>query len=69
MSVNGEGNKMVKRNITFDMVVNYVKQMELENDVAVALINKARIIPPGTWGHFIENINTHIANCTREHKK
>ena len=63
--INGETNQM-NNNVTFEIVVHYVKKMGLEDNVTVAILNKARKVPPGALGHFLNNINTYIANITRE---
>ncbi len=60
-----ENNYMREQTITFDRVMEQIKKMRLDEAVTVALINKARQVPPGSLSHFLLNINTYIANLTR----
>ncbi len=57
---------MREQTITFERVMEQIKKMGLEETVTFALINKARQIPPGSLSHFLLNINTYVANLTRE---
>lgn len=57
---------MSNKQITFEQVKEYVKTLRLEDSVALAVLSKARSIPPGSLSHFITNIHTHITNVTRE---
>lgn len=66
VSVNGDGKKMMNTPVTFEMVVNHVKRMGLEDNVTRAILNKARTLPPGSLQHFVNNINNYIVNLTRE---
>jgi hypothetical protein len=66
MSVNGDNNQMNTKVITFEIAVERIKHMGLETNVTVALIGKARTVPPGSLEHFVNNIQTHIANVVRE---
>jgi len=50
---------------TFEDVLNYIKKLRLDDNLALRLTEKARSIPPGALNHFVKNINNHIAILNR----
>lgn len=51
--------------LLWEQVVGHVKNMNLGEEVMAKVLHKARTVPPGAWRHFLQNINTHIANITK----
>ncbi len=51
---------------TLDGVIKQLEAMGLESGVALAVIKKAKSLPPGTLDHFLNNIHTYVANLTRD---
>lgn len=51
-----------KTNLTYEIVIEQIKKMELDQKTFDALSVKARSMPHGSLQHFMNNIQTHIIN-------
>lgn len=54
--------------MTFEEVARRVKAMGFNEDLTSRLLHKARSMPPGSLGYFVNNINTFLANLTQGKK-
>ena len=52
--------------LSYDKVVRHINKLSLSEEITKRLIRKARSIPHGALPHFVQNINTHIANTNKE---
>lgn len=45
---------------TFEIVLAHIKSLGLTEEVLFRVVGKLRKLPPGSYGHFLLNINHHI---------
>ena len=50
---------------TFEQLLEIIKSFDINDEIKIALLNKARRLPPGSYGHFIKNINHHIESVRK----
>lgn len=49
-----------KPHVSYEVVIEQLKKMDLDKHVLEVLSKKARSLPPGSLEHFINNIQTYI---------
>jgi hypothetical protein len=65
---NGTKASQQAKPVLWGAVVSHVKKLNLSPELTEQVLYKAKTLSPGSWNHFLENINVHITNITRANK-
>jgi hypothetical protein len=50
---------------TFDKLLEFITSLDLDESIKVLVIQKVRKMPPGTYNHFIKNVNHYIESVRK----